>query len=197
MVNFLTYIYYNIFSEDSDVLSFCPIVDFPRCCDAPSLETVGYYCQMPISENLADDVGEYDHFRSDAFYRMRVVRLALRPRRFRFLNFEYSYQFYILSNMDHLANRSDNYFESLPEGFKFAFNAFDHGAHLGRIFEVRDRIAFYPSAREGVELKIILSRFTTDFREFFAPWCHEIDMVRICLASTWDFIPGDNALPFV
>jgi hypothetical protein len=150
-----------------------------------------------MSESLVDDVGEYEHFRSDTFYRLRVIRLALTPQRFRFILFENNYQFYILSNMDHISNRSDNYFESLPEGFKFAFNAFDHGAHLNRNLQVRDRINFYPSAREGVELKIILSRFTIDFREFFGPWCSEINMVRLCLASTWDFIPGDNALPFV
>ena len=187
--------HFYIFSDESDKLSFAPIVDFPRCCDAPSLETIGYYCQLPMSDSLVDDVGEYDHFRSDAFYRLRVNRLALRPRRFRYIIFENSYQFYILNNMDHLSKRSDNYFESLPEAFKFAFNAFNLGDHLNRNIHVRDRITFYPSAREGVELKITLSRFTTEFREFFGPWCNEINMVRLCLASTWDFIPGDNAVP--
>jgi hypothetical protein len=177
-------------------LSFSPIVDFPRCCDAHSEATIGYYCQMPMSENLIDDVGEYEHFRSDKFYRMRVVRFALPPRRLRYLKFEQNYQFYILSNMDHLSKRSDNYFESLPEGFKFAFNAFDHGAHLARNYQVRNRINFYPSAREGVELKIMLARFTTEFNEIFGLWCSEINIVRLCLATTWDFIPSDNALPF-
>ena len=140
-----------------------------------------------MSRALIGAVGPYTSFATDELYRVRVAMLALSPRHYRYLVFELNWQNFIIDTMEFLAHRGDHYFSCLPAFFRVAFHNFDINAHVICLREINDILAFYPSEDEGDRLKFLLAQFHLSYRENFSGWCTQINMARICLASTWDF----------
>ena len=150
-----------------------------------------------MSPGLLEAVGRYDCYQTDAYYRARVAQLALSPRRFRYLTFELNWQNFVIDTMEFLVHRGDDYFSCLPTFFRIAFNNFDINSHVTRLREIADALTDYPSDIEGTRIKFLLAQFHLSFRENFSGWCTQVNMVRVCLASTWDFPLHAENLGFV
>ena len=144
-----------------------------------------------MSAEFVSDVGAPANFRNDRCYRQRVFQLALKPRRYRYLLFEVSWQLYVLECMNFLEKREDDYFQSLPRCLKKSFEDFNVGLHLHTVRNLNEGLQRYPSAREGDEYKDMIGRFHSDYRVHFT-LC-QVNLTRICLACTWDFpIDSEN-----
>ena len=172
------------------------MVDFPRNSEAPSISNVNEYCQIRMSRDLIAEVGPYFNYSTDELYRVRVALLAVSPRHYRYLVFELNWQNFIIDTMEFLAHRGDNYFNSLPVFFRVAFHNFNIDAHVTRLREINDMLVAYPSEVEGERIKLLLAEFHLSYRENFSGWCTQINMARICLASTWDFPINSENLGF-
>jgi hypothetical protein len=172
------------------------VVDFPRNSEVPSRLNIYDFCQVRMSRGLLSEIGHYESFATDELYRIRVAQLAVSPRHYRYLVFELNWQNFIVDTMEFLAHRGDNYFNSLPVFFRVAFYNFNIDAHVTRLREINDFLAYYPSEIEGDRIKLLLAQFHLSYRENFSGWCTQINMVRICLASTWDFPLNHDNLGF-